>query len=78
MNNQDTRNYMQQMKRRNVLQKNNKEKQMLEKIMCLKKENKELDKEVYKWRSKYNNLKTENRKLKEENDRMTDLFHNRE
>lgn len=66
------------MKRRNVLQKNNKEKQMLEKIMCLKKENKELDKEVYKWRSKYNNLKTENRKLKEENDRMTDLFHNRE
>lgn len=51
---------------------------MQEEIMCLKKENKELDKEVYKWRSKYNNLKTENRKLKEENDRMTDLFHNRE
>ena len=44
----------------------------------LKKENKELDKEVYKWRSKYNNLKTENRKLKEENDRMTDLYRNRE
>lgn len=51
---------------------------MQEEIMCLKEENKELDKEVYKWRSKYNNLKTENRKLKEENDRMTDLFHNRE
>ena len=71
MNNQDTRNYMQQMKRRNVLQKNNKEKQMQEEIMCLKQENIMLIKQ--------NTLLQEtNKKLQEENDKMTDLFHNRE
>jgi cell shape-determining protein MreC len=42
MNTNDIKNYMQQMKRRNVLQKNNKEKQMQAEIMCLKRENERL------------------------------------
>jgi hypothetical protein len=46
MNTKDTRNYMQQIKRRNVLQKNNKEKQMQEEIMELKKENLILKRQV--------------------------------
>lgn len=71
MNTKDTRNYMQQMKRRNVLQKNNKEKQMQEEIMCLKEENRMLIKQ--------NTLLQEsNKKLQEENDRMSDLYRNRE
>ena len=65
MNTNDTKNFLHQMRWRNQLNRCNKEKAMQDEIMELKKENKELDKEVYKWRSKYNKLKTENRKLNE-------------
>lgn len=67
MNTNDTKNYMQQMKRRNVLQRNNKEKHMQEEIMCLKEENMQL--------MKQNTLLQEtNKKLSEENRRLSDLF----
>ena len=81
MNTNDIKNYMQQMKRRNVLQKNNKEKQMQEEIMCLKMENERLkhDCEMHRDASIdcwyiIKDLREENRKLKEENRRLSDLF----
>ena len=43
---QDTRNYMQQMKRSNTMQKINKEKEMQREIMILKNENQQLKNEI--------------------------------
>lgn len=43
---QDTRNYMQQMKRSNTMQKINKEKEMQREIMILKNENQQLKDEI--------------------------------
>lgn len=43
---QDTRNYMQQMKRSQAMNKINKEKEMQNEIMCLKNENTQLKEEI--------------------------------
>lgn len=69
---QDTKNYMQQMKRSLQMNKINKEKEMQNEIMCLKNENQMLKNEIRQFADalwilskKYKESLQENKKLKE-------------
>ena len=61
---QDTKNYMDQMKRSNTMQKINKEKEMQREIMSLKAENKQLKDEIRQFADWFQVIA---RKLKEAN-----------